>query len=293
MTALAMNKHLIELVAPRQNSQDLETDMNKFSERYRLFLDNDMVICITDNPMGHLSFMGPEIVDVLELPVKAGNIMVHLNTFHRKMDEGYDPKREQNEQDLDIIIQHAHTLGIKYLLCVSGDGSETLPRLDPHALGYDGKTIQTVTSVQLLEYIHKEYSGQFVCGVAFNQYEPAGEELEKLKRKLGAGAAFIITQPVSVNGESDERIVTANKNLENMLRFADTNHVQVILEVWMSQKLAHLMPECIGYDIQFGDFDPWANIQAVHRRYPEQKLYLSMIFGPKALNQVQETLAHI
>jgi methylenetetrahydrofolate reductase (NADPH) len=290
MPSTTIDKHFVELVAPRQDTQYLENDFRKFNERYRLFLDNDMVICITDNPMGHLSFMGPEIIDTLELPVKTDNIMVHLNTFHRKTDEKYDPAREQNEQDLDILLQHTHQLGIKYLLCVSGDGSERLPRLQPQALGYPPESTQTITSVQLLEHIHKEYSGQFTCGAAFNHYEPTRDEMEKLERKLGAGASFIITQPVAVDGESDARIAAANKNLEDMLKFADTNNIQVILEAWMSQKLAHLMPECVGHDIHFGNFDPWANLKAIRDRYPERKLYLSMIFGPKTLLQVQELL---
>ena len=290
MPSTTIDKHFIELVAPKQDAQDLESWFTKFANRYKLFLDNDMVICITDNPMGHLSFMGPEIIDFLELPVNADNIMVHLNTFHRKTDKKYDPTREQNEQDLDILLNHALKFGIKYLLCVSGDGSERIPRLQPPDLGYNPKLIQTITSVQLLEYIHKEYSGRFTCGVAFNQYEPAREEMEKLERKLGAGASFIITQPVSINGESDARIITSNKNLEDMLKFADTNNIQVILETWMSQKFANLIPECVGYDINFGNFDPWANLKVIHHLYPERKLYLSMIFGQQTLHQVQELL---
>jgi len=290
MPATTINKHFIELLTPKQDAQDLDKDMGKFDERYQLFLENDMVICVTDNPLGNLSFMGPEIIDVLELPVKAENLVVHLNTFHRKTDETYDPTKEQNEQDLDVILQHAHQMGIKYLLCVSGDGSDRLPRLSPENLGYDPEAIKTITSVQLMEHIYKEYSGQFICGVAFNQYEPGEDELEKMRRKLAAGAAFIITQPVAMNGESDPRIDEANKNLEQMLKHADENNVQVILEAWISKKLAPLMAECVGYDIHFGDFDPWGNLNAIHETYPDRKLYLSMVFGPKTLGKVQELL---
>ncbi len=290
MPTTIIDRHFMELVAPRQDSQDLESDFRKFGERYKLFLSNDMVICITDNPMSHVSFMAPEIIDALELPVKTDNLIVHLNTFHRITGETYDPAREQNEQDIHILLQHAHQLGIKHLLCVSGDGSERLSRLQPQALGYDPELIQTVTSVQLIEHIRREYPGQFTCGAAFNHYEPAREELEKLERKLAAGASFIITQPVLMNGESDARIAAANKNLEEMLKIADANHIQVILEAWMSQKLAHLIPECVGVDIRFGIFDPWANLKAVRQRHPERKLYFSMIFGPQSLRQVQESL---
>jgi methylenetetrahydrofolate reductase (NADPH) len=289
MPSPIIDKHCIELVTPRQDSQDLDTDMMKFDERYRLFMEKDMAICITDNPLGNLSFMGPEIIDAMELPVKGENIVVHLNTFHRKTDEAWDPAREQNEQDLDIILQHAQTLGIQYLLCVSGDGSERLPRLNPEDLDYNPDKVKTITSVQLMEHIYDNYSG-FICGVAFNQYEPADEELEKLQRKFDAGARFIITQPVAMDTASDPRIGEANKTLEAMLKMADDNDVQVILEAWISKKLAPLMAECVGYDIHFGDFDPWHNLQEIRNRYSERMLYLSMVFGPKTLRKVQDSL---
>ena len=290
MPELKIDKTLVELVTPRQNAEDLENDMMKFDDRYRLFMENDMVICITDNPLGNLSFMGPEVIEALELPVKAENIIVHLNTFHRKTGEAYDPGKEQNEQDLDILLQHAQQLGLKTLLCVSGDGGEKLPRLGPEDLGYDPGTTKTITSVQLMEHINKAYAGQFVCGVAFNQYEPAEDELEKLQRKFDAGAKFIITQPVVMNGDSDPRIEEANACLESMLKLADDNQVQVILEAWISRKLAPLMAECVGYDIHFGDFDPWDNLRAMRDTYPDRNLYLSMVFGPKTLGKVQEML---
>ena len=290
MSTTIIDRHCMELVAPKQDSRDLEMDFSKFSHRYALFLENDTVVCITDNPLGHLSFMAPEILEFLKLPVKEDNLIVHLNTFHRKTDESYDPAREQNEQDLDVLLQHALTLGVKYLLCVSGDGCRKFPRLKPEDLGCDPETVRTVTSVQLMEYIHKRYPGRFTCGVAFNQYEPAKEEMEKLERKLGAGASFVITQPVAVNGESDKRIATANENLGRMLKFAGDHDLQVILAAWMSKKLSCLIPECVGYDIDFGDFDPWDNLKGLRRLYPEHTLYFGMIFGPQALRRVEELL---
>jgi methylenetetrahydrofolate reductase (NADPH) len=290
MHTTIINKHFAELVAPKQNSQNLENDFAKFAGRYRMFMDNDMVICITDNPMSHLTFTPPEIIEAIGLPVKADNIMVHLNTFHRKTDEQYDPTREQNEQDLDILLRHSLGLGIKHLLCVSGDGSDKLPRLKPLSLGYDPQTIRTVTSVQLLEYIRREYRSEFSAGVAFNQYEPAREEMEKMERKLRAGASFVITQPVAAIAGSDARIGCANENLGKMLRYCDANNIQVILEAWMSQKFAHLIPQCVGYDIDFGNFDPWLNLKAIRDLYPERKLYLSMISSEQTLQKVQDLL---
>ncbi|MBN2200822.1 methylenetetrahydrofolate reductase [bacterium] len=290
MSSTLIDRQFMELIAPRQDTQDLDGDFAKFEERYRLFLEHDTVISITDNPMSHLSFMAPEMIDVLGLPVRPENAIVHLNTFHRKTDEKFEPGKEQNEQDLDILLQHALRLGIRYLLCVSGDGSDKFPSLEPQDLGFDPRTVKRVTSVQLMEYIGGAYPGRFTCGVAFNQYEPAREEMEKLERKHQAGAGFIITQPVSMKGESDARIVEANRNLDAMMKYADQNGMQVILEAWMSKKLAHLMPECVGVDIRFGDFDPWANLRDMHARYPDRKCYFSMIFGEQGLIKALEAI---
>ncbi len=290
MASTLIDRQFIELIAPRQSTQDLDGDFAKFEERYRLFLGHDTVISITDNPMSHLSFMASEMIDILGLPVRPENVIVHLNTFHRKTDARFQPGKEQNEQDLDILLGHALHLGIRTLLCVSGDGSDKFPSLEPQDLGFDPKAVLRVTSVQLMEYIRIAYPGRFTCGVAFNQYEPALEEMEKLERKRQAGAAFIITQPVSMNVESDSRIAEANRNLDAMMEFADRNGMQVILEAWMSRKLAHLMPECVGVDIRFGDFDPWANLKAMKARYPDRKFYMSMIFGEQGLQQALEVV---
>ncbi|NPV71162.1 MAG: hypothetical protein HPY55_11050 [Firmicutes bacterium] len=285
-----IDKHFMELLTPRQNSADIEGDLAKFEQRYRLFLVNDYVISITDNPMGNLSYTGPEVIGMLDLPVGPENLIIHLNTFHRKTDEQYDPAVDQNEQDLDILLQHAIRQGVKYLLCVSGDGSERLPRLRPEDLGYDPATIRAVTSVQLIEYIRSAYPGQFTIGVAFNQYEPPKEEMEKLERKLAVGASFIISQPVAMNESSDSRISAANRALRDMIKVADDAGIQVILEAWMSQKLAYLLPECVGYDIDFGSFEPYSNLRAIREAYPERNLYLSMIFGPQGLERVKPLL---
>ncbi|MGQ9778958.1 MAG: methylenetetrahydrofolate reductase [Bacillota bacterium] len=290
MAVTIIDRHFIELVAPKQSALDLETEFAKFEERYRLFSERGYIVSITDNPMGNLSYTGPEVISALELPVFPEKLALHLNTFHRKSEENYDPGKDQSEQDLDILIQHAMALGVRYLLCVSGDGSERLPRLRPEDLGYDPETVKTVTSVLLIEYIKKTYPGWFTIGVAFNQYEPAEEELAKLERKLAVGATFIITQPVVMDETSDPRLGKANETLREMLRRADAAGVQVILEAWMSQKLAYLLPQCVGHDIDFGAFDPWANLKAMREAYPERKVYLSMIFGKEGLTRAEAYL---
>ena len=285
-----IGRHLVELTAPKQKSDDSAKDFEKFQERYEMFLERDYIISITDNPMGNLSYMAPEIIEAFGLRVNPENLLIHLNTFHRKTEEKYAPGKEQNEQDLDILLQHAIALEAKYLLCVTGDGSERLPRLKPDDLGHDPREVQTVTSTQLMAYINKAYPGRFTLGVAFNQYEPEKEELEKLGRKLAAGASFIITQPVVMNEGSDPRISTANKTLRAMMKIAEGAKVQVILGVWMSLKLAYLMPQCVGCDIDFGGFEPYANLRAITEAYPERKYYLGMIFGPQGLQKAEALL---
>ncbi len=282
-----IDKDFIELLALKHNVEDFEGGMEKFAERYQLFLENDMVICIPDNPMSNLSYMGTEMIEALELPVEQENIVLHLNTFHRKTDEKYDPAKEQNEQDFDILVGHAAALGIKYLLCVSGDGSERLPRLQPEDLGYDPEKTKTITSVQLLEYLGRAYPGVFTLGAAFNQYEPLEAEMEKLRHKIAAGAVFIITQPVVLTESGDPALTTANNNLREMMKYADDHGLQVVLGVWMSAKMAYLIPECIGYDVDFGNFSPVENLKVIRETYPERRLYYSMIFTAKRLQEVR------
>jgi len=143
---------------------------------------------------------------------------------------------------------------------VSGDGGERLPRLPTESIGFDGNA---VTSVELLRYIHAEYPGRFSTGVAFNQYEPTEHELEKLSKKLEAGARFIITQPVLANG-----------NHVGLLRDFG---VPVSIGAWMSKRI-QLLSKCIGYDVNVsGQYDPIQNLTALRKKYPDFGNYLALI----------------
>jgi len=151
-------------------------------------------------------------------------------------------------------------MGVKYLLVITGDGSERLPKLSPESIG---ETVQSVTSVELLKYIRKNYPGVFRCGVAFNPYEPQDHELEKMKRKVDAGAEFICTQPVIAR---DERVY-ALKQFK----------LPVIIDAWMSKKL-HLLSECVGYTIpEDTPYDPIANLKLLRQNYPDCGLYLALV----------------
>jgi len=237
----------VELQTPKRSSEDIEKDLRVFEDKYRKVVEAGWIVCVTDNPMGLLSYGAMETIDLLDLPVRPGQLMVHLNTFH--------PKRE-----LDEILEAFASAGGRQLLVVSGDGSQRLHRLEPAEVGID---CATVTSVELLRYIDREYPGRFTCGVAFNPYEPLDAELAKMRRKADAGASFVITQP----------IIGRDERLAGLEPFG----LPVILDAWMSKKL-HLLSECVGHEIPEGTpYDPMGNLRELRRNYPGYGLYLAIL----------------
>ncbi|NQU38945.1 MAG: methylenetetrahydrofolate reductase [Lentisphaerae bacterium] len=237
----------VELLTPKQNSKDLDGDLEKFMAKYNTIMDAGYIASITDNPMGLLSFQATEIIPELELEVKPDQLLMHLNTFHTR-------------EALDEILTAAADMGIKYLLPISGDGNERLPKLSPESIGFDGKA---VTSVELLSYIHQAYPDRFVCGVAFNPYEPQDHEMAKMQRKIDAGAAFIVTQPVIGNDQCVKQLI-------------DAVEIPVIIDAWMSKKL-YLLSECVGYEIpEDHPYDPLANLKELQASFPGSGLYLAL-----------------
>jgi methylenetetrahydrofolate reductase (NADPH) len=244
---MANNIFHVELQTPKRASEDVEKDLRTFDEKYRKVVDAGWIVCITDNPMGLLSYGAMETIELLGLPVRPEQLMVHINTFH--------PRKE-----FDEILGTFKDAGGRHLLVVSGDGSQRLHRLEPAEIGM---ACTTVTSVELLRYIDRDYPGQFTCGVAFNPYEPQDAELEKMKRKAAAGAAFIITQP----------IIGRDDRLAGLAPFG----LPVTLDAWMSKKL-HLLSECVGHEIPEGTpYDPIENLRDLRRHYPDYGLYLAIL----------------
>jgi methylenetetrahydrofolate reductase (NADPH) len=240
---------IVELLTPRQNQEDFEEALSRFAERYRRILDSGGVAAVPDNPMGHLHFSALEVLSYLDLPIPPRRLVVHLNTFHRK-------------QDLDELLAGARALGVRYLLCVSGDGSPRLSRLEPAELGVCGRA---VTSVELLAYIRSRYPDDFTLGVAYNPYEPRDHERAKLERKVEAGARFLITQP----------IVGRDPQVETLSGCG----LPVYLGAWMSRKV-HLLYECVGRSVdeqEVARYDPEANLRELQRLYPCHGLYFSLL----------------
>lgn len=240
----------VEILPPKQNTEDLEGDLEKFAVKYNRVMESGYSACITDNAMGLLAFQGTEMIEELGLEVNPEQVVIHLNTFHTK-------------EDLHNILDTCKRLGIKYILVISGDGSERLPKLQPGDINAEG--VEAVTSVELLRYIREQYPDTFVLGVAFNPYEPPEHEFAKMERKIAAGATYIITQP----------IIERNQIVDQLL--AKYPDMPVIVEAWMSKKL-YLLSDAVGYKIpEDTAFDPLATLSEIHEMYPECGVYLSLL----------------
>lgn len=237
----------MEIPAVKHSTDKLQERLTRFAERYRRIVEAGHVVCLTDNAMGNPAFQGHELIRELGLTVPAGRVMVHLNTFHTR-------------KELHEIVDTCAELGVGELLIVSGDGSARLPKLKPADLEAD---VPGVTSVELLIYLRKHYGDIFRYGAVFNQYEPREHEKEKLRRKLEAGAEFIITQPV----------LPGDPEIEELRR---TLPVPLFLEAWMSPKI-DLLSSCVGRKIDLPSYDPLESLKNLHRSYPECPAYLAMV----------------
>ena len=251
----------VEILPPKQavTIEKLHEGLERFKNKYNRVMADGRCACITDNAMGLLAFQGAEVIEELKLDVNPEQVMIHLNTFHTK-------------ENLDEILTSCIKLGIKYLLVISGDGSDRLPKLQPSDIGAEG--VEAVTSVELTRYILKEYPGKFVIGVAFNPYEPEEHEFAKLDRKIDAGATFIITQP----------IIEKNEIVDKLL--ADYPQMPTIVEAWMSKKLS-LLSDAVGYEIPEDTvFDPIATLGKLHELYPKCGVYLSLLGLKYQINKI-------
>jgi methylenetetrahydrofolate reductase (NADPH) len=252
----------VELIPPKQDSQKLEEDLTLFASKFKRVMESGFTASITDNAMGLTAFQGHECIEELGLDARPGQVLIHLNTFHTK-------------QALHGILDGCEAQGIGSLLVVSGDGSPRLPKLKPADV--EAENTAAVTSVELIRYIRKHYPS-FTVGAAFNPYEPEEHEFEKLKRKLDAGASFVITQPVIEKNKATERLLNEYPDLP------------VIIEAWMSKKL-YLLSDVVGYPIpEDAVFDPLDTLQKLIVSYPGHGLYLSLL-GFKTQYETVERMA--
>jgi len=241
--------YLIEILTPKRATLgDLEERMSGFAQKYRRSFDSGCGVSIPDNPMGQPRYSLLEVIEFSDLPVRSSKTVMNLNTFHTK-------------EELDGMLNRASNLGLKYLLIVRGDGGPALPKLEPESIG-SKKSV--ATSIDLIRYINSEYSGAFITGAAFNQYNPIDFESDRLKQKIEAGAKFVITQPV----------LGKDPNVDLLADF----NIPVVVEAWMSQKVDLLLKSVRRQkDERTEGYDPLKNLQTLHQAYPQNCVYLSML----------------
>lgn len=142
-------------------------------------------ITLSDNPMASVR------VDVITmaglLRQKGITVIPHLTG------------RDKNRIALQSTIKGAHVLGIRHLLCITGD-----PIRMYHEMNTSG--VFDVTSIGLVKLVSEFNSGRrlkgkeqtsFSIGVAVNPNVRSIEgQVDKLKRKIEAGAQFVMTQPI-------------------------------------------------------------------------------------------------
>lgn len=241
--------YLIEILTPKRATLgDLEGRMNSFAERYRRILDTGSGASIPDNPMGQPRYSLLETIEFCGLPVHPQRTVMNLNTFHTK-------------EELDGMLKAASELGLKYLLIIRGDGGPALAKIEPESIG-SNKSV--ATSIDLIRYINTEYSGVFVTGAAFNQYNRISFETDKLKQKIDAGAKFVITQPVLGKDPKVDLLKDFN--------------IPVVVEAWMSEKVDLLLKSVRREkDERAEGYDPVKNLRILHNAYPVNCVYLSML----------------
>lgn len=256
--------YIVELLSPKKidNGQYDGNLMDRFARRYQKIMGIGCGLSIPDNPMGLPRMGALECIDLMGLPIDPDKVIMNLNTFH-------------NKEELDRLLNRAAHSGLKHILVVRGDGGPLLAKLDPSTIGGE-KSV--ATSIDLIRYIHRSYPGQFITGAAFNPYKPLRIELERMKEKIAAGAAYAITQP----------IIGRNVGVDELLSLG----IPVVVEAWMSKNI-DLFNKSVGRQNidRAEDYDPAANLKSLHDHYPESCVYLSMLSFKQPWNQVLPRLS--
>ena len=70
----------VEILSPKQKSQKLEADLERFADKYRKVIAAGHVVCIPDNAMGLLAFQGVELIQELGLPSPGDQVSIAIQT---------------------------------------------------------------------------------------------------------------------------------------------------------------------------------------------------------------------
>lgn len=256
--------YIVELLSPKRSpAEKIGKLLERFSGRFQQIMDAGCGVSIPDNPMGQPRLGALECIDLMKLPFDPDKVIMNLNTFHTK-------------KELDHLLSWAADSGFKHILVVRGDGGPLLPKLDPKKIGAE-KSV--VTSIDLIRYIHRSHAGRFITAVAFNPYKPLGMEMERMKQKIAAGAAYAVTQP----------IVGKDAGVDELLSL----DIPVVVEAWMSTNIG-LFNKSVGRqnNDQSDGYDPLANLTSLHAHYPKSCVYLSMLNLSQPWSQVLPRLPH-
>jgi len=241
--------YIIELLSPKRSpAEKVDSLLDRFAERYQRIMDAGCGVSIPDNPMGQPRLGALESIQRRSLPVDPQKVIMNLNTFHSK-------------NELDGLLNLAVDSGLRHILVVRGDGGPLLSKLDPKDIGGE-KSV--ATSIDLIRYIHRSYPDRFITAAAFNPYKPLRIELERMQQKIAAGAAYAVTQPIIGRDAAVDGLLSLN--------------IPVVVEAWMSTNI-ELFNKSVGRKSsgQADDYDPVANLNALHTHYPESCVYLSML----------------
>jgi len=241
--------YLVELLSPKRSAEDqIDGFLDRFAERYRMVVNAGCGISVPDNPMGVPRLGALESINLRGLSVDPEKTVMNLNTFHTK-------------KELDGLLQKAAKAGLKYILVVRGDGGPLLSKLDPKSIG--GK-LNVSTSIDLIRYINTEYPDQFITGAAFNPYNKMPFELDRMKKKIDAGAKYAVTQPILGKDENVDRLKDFN--------------ITVVVEAWMSNNIDLLYKSVRKEkDEKAERYNPVENLKALHESYSGCCVYLSML----------------
>jgi methylenetetrahydrofolate reductase (NADPH) len=251
--------YIVELLPPKRSmeGQSPEGHLERFADRYRRIMDAGFGLSIPDNPMGQPRLSAMESMEQRGLPIDPDRIVMNVNTFHTK-------------DELDEMLEKAAAAKVKYILVVRGDGGPLLSKLDPKSIG---GTRGVATSIDLIRYIHVEFSGTFITGAAYNPYKPLAFELKHMKQKIQAGAKFAVTQPIIGRDQSVDELKLLN--------------IPIIVEAWMSKNI-DLLYRSVGKeeDERTRNYDPIENLKGLHAFYPECCVYLSMLSFQQDWHQI-------
>ena len=157
---------ILETVPPKG------TNLEKILNNLKIFKDRIDATTVVDSPLG-TARMHP-----LAVAYKAQELGIET-VMHFTC-------RDRNKIEIEAEMLAASALGIRNILALTGDATR------------EAKPVFELNSLGLIEFIRKlneRHGTDFFVGAALNINANMENELERARKKIGAGAKFFITQP--------------------------------------------------------------------------------------------------